>query len=302
MITDTYPNKARYRRILMNRATSEINILGEFSSNLNSEGLRCNFHPRFSTTGNEIFFDSASLERKLYRLNIGKFSVLISVYVNDNHNHFDRAIESIWFDQVLRPNEVILIVDGPVGTEITDTIVKWKKILGDILKIIRNESNQGLAVSLNTGLRHCSSELIMRMDADDISMPQRFRDQVKFMMTNPSVSVLSGNILLFDNEGAGLLRSLPRTNTEIRNYAKFRNPIHHPCVCFRKSVVMKFGGYPLFRTSQDYALWSRLLVEDVKFGNLPNVLLHMRGGSNLIKRRGFSYFRGELKILKFNMK
>lgn len=231
-----------------------------------------------------------------------KFSVLISVYVNDSHKHFDRAIESIWFDQLLRPNEVILIVDGPVGRGTTNKLLKWKKILGDKLKVLRNKNNEGLAVSLNTGLRHCSNELIMRMDADDISMPERFRDQVKFMVSNPSVSVLSSDIILFDDEGYSSLRSLPRTNAEIRNYAKFRNPIHHPCVCFRKSVIMKFGGYPLFRTSQDYALWSRLLVEDVRFSNSPNVHLRMRGGSNLIKRRGLKYFRGELKILKYQHK
>jgi hypothetical protein len=94
-------------------------------------------------------------------------------------------------------------------------------------------------------------------------------------------------------------RTLPLHFSEIEKFAKYRNPLNHPVAMFRKSILLYSGGYPNFRTSQDYALWSVLLAKGYKLANLPDILHKQRAGNELMNRRGIAYFKQELKILQF---
>ncbi|MBR7889330.1 glycosyltransferase [Marinomonas sp. A79] len=229
------------------------------------------------------------------------FCVLISVYANDKAPFLDRALISIWDDQLLKPSQIVLVQDGPLNQELNEVINSWFSRLGNnILTLVSLKENVGLACALNEGLKYCQYNLVARMDADDIAIPHRFDTQVKFMLDNPEVSASSGVIEEFDDTNAVLsTRVLPLIHEDIVVFAKKRSPLSHPAAIFRKSVVETVGGYPLFRNAQDYALWSLLIVRGYKLANLPITLVKMRSGSEMMRRRGFKFLKREIELIRF---
>lgn len=225
------------------------------------------------------------------------FSVLMSVYAKENSLYLKDCFESL-LGQSLRASEIILVEDGPISNELRLIIDCYVNLLP--FKNIRLPENKGLANALNEGLKHCNYELVARMDTDDVALPHRFARQVKFMQDNPDISVASAWVEERDNEMAavGFLKVIPENYCEILTFAKRRNPINHPVAIFRKSAVLAVGGYPLI-FPEDYALWSLMLVKGYQFYNIQEVLLYMRTGDAFIDRRGLSFFKGEIGLLKF---
>ena len=80
-------------------------------------------------------------------------SVLMAVYRSEKAEYLQRALTSVWDDQSLTPDEIVLVQDGPVGDELSAVIAEWQQKLGDKLNLIVNESNIGLTKSLNKGDR-----------------------------------------------------------------------------------------------------------------------------------------------------
>ena len=100
-----------------------------------------------------------------------KFSVSMCVYGRDNARWFETAIESV-LNQTLPPNEIVLVVDGPVPHDLNAVIFKLEE--NDTFKVIRLETNQGHGIARKTGLDNCTNELVAIMDADDICTRNRF--------------------------------------------------------------------------------------------------------------------------------
>lgn len=224
-------------------------------------------------------------------------SVLMSVYAKESSLYLKDCFDSL-LGQSLKASEIILVEDGPITNELRLVIDSYASVLP--FKNIRLSENLGLANALNEGLKHCAYELVARMDTDDVALPHRFERQVKFMQENPDISVAGAWVEERDNEMAavGFLKILPESNCAILKFAKRRNPINHPVAIFRKSAVLAVGGYPLV-FPEDYALWSLMLVKGYKFYNAQEVLLYMRTGEAFIERRGLSFFKGEIGLLKF---
>lgn len=228
------------------------------------------------------------------------FSVLMSIYHKENPSWFNRAMQSIWDEQIVKPTEIVLVQDGPLTKDLYSVILKWKEKLGNILQCVPLEKNSGLAVALNEGLKYCNYELVARMDTDDIAMPNRFEKQFTFMQNNPEVVVCSGLIEEWSQDYSYKIseRHLPLTHQEIAKFAKYRSPISHPAVIFRKSAVLAVGGYPNIYP-EDYPLWGKMLSQGYKFANLPDLLLKMRVGNALTERRGLEFLKGEIKIYRY---
>lgn len=229
------------------------------------------------------------------------FTVLISIYQKENPAWFDRAMESIWDDQIVRPSEIVLVQDGPLSGGLESVLVKWKTKLGDVLECVELEKNVGLSDALNIGLKHCSHELVARMDTDDVALPDRFLKQIPFMVTNPEIAASSAVLEEWDQDMTLRrgLRVLPTGVDAVRAFARRRSPLSHPLAIFRKSVIQEVGGYPPFRKAQDYALWSLLLSKGYKLANLPDVLLKMRTGNQMLDRRGWEFFQNEYQLFKY---
>ena len=101
-----------------------------------------------------------------------KYSVLMSLYIKERPEYLDLAIKSI-VEQSLKPDEIVIVKDGKITSELQEILDKYKSIYPELFKIIGYEKNRGLGLALNYGLKHCSNELVARMDTDDISKPDR---------------------------------------------------------------------------------------------------------------------------------
>lgn len=227
------------------------------------------------------------------------FSVLMSVYKGETPVRLEESLKSI-FSQTLIPNEIVLVIDGPIYTEleylIMDYINKYK-----IIKIIKLIQNQGLGVALRIGLEQCTNEYVARMDSDDICYNDRFEKQISFLKQNPDISVLGGVIQEFHSTPGDLkrFRSLPLSNFKIKRISKYRNPLNHPTVIFRKSHIQNVGSYQDMLYFEDYFLWCNLLLKNYKIANLNDVLLHFRTGEEMInRRRGLKYLKHEFNFIQ----
>jgi glycosyltransferase involved in cell wall biosynthesis len=212
----------------------------------------------------------------------------------------NRAMQSIWDEQAVKPNEIVLVQDGKLTDELYKVIDEWKEKLGEVLKVIPLEQNVGLGDALNDGIKYCSYELIARMDTDDIALPNRFEKQLK-AFGDSDIDICSGWISEFDEDERQILsyRKLPQSHDEIVNFAKKRCPINHPAVMYKKSVVENSGGYKKMMRFEDYYLWARMVMSGAKFYNLQEVLVNMRAGYGQLERRsGLKYAISEVDLQK----
>ncbi len=232
-----------------------------------------------------------------------KFSVLLSVYKNEKPEYLKKAIESIYFEQTLKPVEIVLVQDGPLTIELYDIIKALKIKLGDILKIVELEKNSGLGVALNRGILECENELVARMDTDDIAYPDRFEKQIKYMIENSNIDVLGSYMTEFvdSTENVICIKDAPIKNIE--NYMKYRDPVNHPTVILKKSKVLEAGNYQEILLNEDSYLWRRMLVKGAQFYNLPESLLYFRVTNDTYKRRGgMKYIKAEWILQKKYLK
>lgn len=227
------------------------------------------------------------------------YSVLISLYYKENPVCFHQSLESL-LKQTISPTEIVLVEDGPLTEELYQIIVKYTAQYSS-LKVVTLPSNQGLGKALNEGLKHCSYDLVARMDTDDIAKPDRFEKQLKIFNQYPDIDVVSSWIDEFEGNinHVSSIRKLPELHADIYQFAKTRNPINHPVVMFRKSAVLGAGGYKHFPLFEDYYLWVRMLMNGAKFYNIQESLLYFRSSSDMFKRRGgWNYAINEYKLQK----
>ena len=229
-----------------------------------------------------------------------RFSVLISVYYKEISRYLDRALQSITDDQVLKPNEIVLVKDGPLTKELDEVIEKYQKRYPNLFKIVALEKNYGLGKALNIGLKNCTYELVARMDGDDISKPERFKKQIDIFKENPDLDILGSWIDEFiEKDGEIKIRSIrkvPETNEEIYQKLKSICAFNHPTVMYRKTKIIEVGSYSQEFALEDYYLWIRLAISGANMYNLQESLLEFRITEGTSKRRG------GLKLLKSDVK
>lgn len=225
-----------------------------------------------------------------------KFSVLISVYYKEIPRYLDRALQSITDDQVLKPNEIVLVKDGTLTKELDEVIEKYQKNYPNLFKIVTLEKNYGLGKALNIGLKNCTYELVARMDGDDISKPERFKKQIDIFKENSNLDILGSWIDEFiEIDGEIKIRSIrkvPEKSNEIFQKLKSICAFNHPTVMYRKSKVIKVGSYLQEFALEDYYLWIRLAINGANMYNIQESLLNFRITEETFKRRG------GLKLLK----
>lgn len=229
-----------------------------------------------------------------------EYSVLMSVYEKELPEHLLAAVESM-IVQSAPACELVLVCDGLLTADLEGVIAQLQKNYSDRIKPIRLPENIGLSGALNAGLKHCSCDIVARMDSDDISLPDRCERQLAALQEH-SCDIVSGTVLEFEEDPDAITarRVLPSTDEEIRIYARSRNPFNHPAVMFRKAAVLEEGGYGECALFEDYQLWLRLLASGKKGHNITEPVLKMRSGSDMYARRGgWQYFKCVRKFLKF---
>ena len=200
-----------------------------------------------------------------------KISVVMAVY-NEQHS-LPQAIDSI-LNQTYQDFEFIIVDD--CSSDDSSVIIRSYKEKDERIITIRNESNLGLAESLNIGISHANGEWIARMDGDDISLPARFETQIAYLETHPDIDVLSTALVDItpDNQPFG-----QRSNPEDHNYLAWRtmwaSPAYHGTIMMRRSKFLESGGYKSGLILEDVELWSRM-IQTARFASIPDVLYKYR--------------------------
>lgn len=215
-----------------------------------------------------------------------KYSVLMSLYKREHPEYLRLALDSM-IHQTVKPDEIVLVEDGPLTDELYEVVREYKERCRDLLHIVENKTNIGLGLALNKGLKTCRNELIARMDTDDISKPERCEKQLKRFDEKPELAIISSHIDEFfgDKENVISQRKVPITSEEIYNYAKKRSAFNHPAVMYRKSAVLAEGGYSDLKRNQDVDLFGRMLFRGYKSENIDESLLWFRSSEELAVRR-----------------
>ncbi len=228
------------------------------------------------------------------------FSIAMSVYHKDNAINFSRALQSITEEQTVMPSEIVLVCDGPLNKEL-DSVIETYQGRYRIFKIIRLSQNKGLGNALKLAVENSSNELIARMDSDDISVSDRFEQQLSFFIEHPEIDIVGGDITEFIGEESNIVgkREVPSSDLEIREYMKTRAAFNHVTVMYKKSAVVAAGGYQDWFWNEDYYLWIRMQLNNAAFANTGTVLVNVRVGEEMYQRRGgMKYFRSEYGLQK----
>lgn len=207
-------------------------------------------------------------------------SVILPVY--NGERFIEEAISSI-LTQTHSNLELIIINDGSTDRTL-DLIVD--NFDDERLKVFTTE-NQGIVGALNFGIEKARYQYIVRMDADDVSLPTRIECQLSYMIDN-NLDVVGCNIYTINEKGNSVGSvDYPESNNKILSALPFFNPICHPSVIIRKSLFDKEGGYLQgFEGAEDFELWCRLS-KNYLFGNCQNYLLKYRLTSGSLSRTSF---------------
>lgn len=215
-----------------------------------------------------------------------KYSVLMSLYIKENPDYLQKAIDSM-LNQTVRPDEIIIVKDGPITVELENVLNKYTERYPGLFKIVGYEKNRGLGLALNFGLSHCTNELVARMDTDDISKPDRCEKQLRLFSKRPDLAIVGSNVDEFVGtvDNVVSIRRVPKSYEDIYRFAKRRSAFNHPVVMYKKSIVMDFGGYSNLKRNQDVDLFGRMLYAGYIAENIDESLLWFRCSDDLAKRR-----------------
>lgn len=233
----------------------------------------------------------------------------MSVYKSEKGVNLKRAMDSIWTYQTAKPEQIVLIEDGPLTEELYAVINTWKEKLGEVLTLCVNEKNIGLTKSLNKGIAVVKGDLIARMDSDDICAPTRFEHQRAFLEEHPEIAVVGGSMvevmeqrLTQDDMGVhydkanSTMRVYPDLSVNIKKYICKASPLCHATVMMRTEMFRKGIKYDeRYITSQDIALWYDVVCAGYKLASLqePTYYLELE---DIIGRRSRKKAWNEFKI------
>jgi glycosyltransferase involved in cell wall biosynthesis len=232
----------------------------------------------------------------------GGSTLLMSVYYKDDSLMFKRAVDSVFLNTLL-PDKFLLVIDGSVNKKlkvVIDSLVKKYSITPIFLK-----KNVGLRNALNLGLKHVKTDWVIRADADDINLPNRFESQARAILKSKvPIHIIGGAIMEVDSTGRHLkLRRTQSMHHDILKYASRRNPFNHMTVVFNKEKALLCGGYPDLYLREDYGLWINMIRNGACCRNIPNILVIASAGEEMYKRRsGFRYAMGEIKLQRLLIK
>lgn len=214
-------------------------------------------------------------------------SVIMGVY-NPNPKFLQQAVESI-LKQTYTYFEFIICDDG--SDNLGKKLLRRIESLDPRIKLLTNSKNCGLAYTLNRCIQNSAGDYIVRMDDDDISLPNRFAEQVAFLEEHSQVMFVGSNIAYIDdcNEIWGE-RKLP-VYPQKRDFL-INSPFVHPTIMFRKEIFYNGNFYcnkKIFMRVEDYEFWMRCYYQGHYGANIQRVLLKYREDNSGMKKRKFIY-------------
>ena len=259
-------------------------------------GLRAGL--RSGPRPNAVVLEAAGWSGPGRRMTPGQpFCVLMSTYAGDRPEYLREAFLSTVVEQSRPPTQVVLVQDGPVGEDLAAEIQRLVAESPVEVTHVVMPDNQGLGPALDAGLRACAHEIVARMDADDVSRPDRFEKQVP--LVEAGADIVGSGLTEFGATTGDVVgrRTPPVEPDEIRRVVRFRDPFNHPTVVYRRTAVLAAGGYTDLRLMEDYLLFTRMVTGGAVPANLPDPLVYYRVGDGAYARRGgTALLRSELAL------
>jgi glycosyltransferase involved in cell wall biosynthesis len=225
------------------------------------------------------------------------FTLLLAVWGGDDPGFLRAAFTSSVHEQTRRPDQVVLVQDGPVPDELAGAIAELVATSPVRVDHVVMEHNVGLGPALDAGLAASDHEIVARMDADDVSLPERFERQLP--LVEAGADIVGSGLLEFGASPEDVVgrRTPPTDPAEIRRAIRFRDPFNHPTVVYRRSAVQAAGGYTDMALMEDYLLFARMVDAGARPANLAEPLVCYRVGAGAYARRGGrELLRSELAV------
>ena len=225
------------------------------------------------------------------------FALLVSTWRGDRADYLREAFLSSVHEQTRRPAQVVLVQDGPVPPELAAEIARLRAESPVPVTHVELPGNVGLGPALDAGLRASDHEIVARMDADDVSVPERFEKQLP--LVEAGADIVGSGLWEFGTSIEDVVgrRTPPTDPDEIRRVIRFRDPFNHPTVVYRRGAVLAAGGYTDMALMEDYLLFTRMVAAGAEPANLAEPLVHYRVGDGAYARRGgLTLLRSELAL------
>lgn len=227
-----------------------------------------------------------------------KIVVIMSLYKNDVLEYVNPAIDSV-LSQCYSDFDFYIQYDGSVQQDVDNYLLN---INDERIHICTRSENKGLAYSLNELLEKVilmDYKYIARMDADDISMPDRFEKQIRYMDEHPECDAVGTWAIEIKADGSEFYRKqMPVTHEECYNFFMKRDCMIHPTVMFRRSYIEKAGLYSIDTYfGEDTMMWAQGFANGCKFANIPEFLFKFRLNDDFFnRRRGWKHAKGILTL------
>lgn len=228
------------------------------------------------------------------------YSVYMSVYIKENPLFFKQSVESM-INQTIKPDEIIIVCDGPLTAELDKAI---EELCGgnDNIIIIRLSENIGRSYAAQVGLNACKNEIVLRMDSDDISVPIRAELSLKAL---ENCDIVGGVVAEFSddiNNNTGL-RVLSLEHKEIVKFSKKRSPVNNATVAFKKSVIINASGYDItLKYAEDCYLWVKAIQSGAIIYNLKDTLVYVKAGQDMAVIRNNDFYKSAKALRKYMLK
>jgi glycosyltransferase involved in cell wall biosynthesis len=220
-------------------------------------------------------------------------TALMPVHRGVHHEHLSQAVGSV-LAQTRLPNEFVIVEDGPLAQEQVSVLDGITASLMDV-KRVRLAVNSGAGVANQAGLAVATGDWVMKVDADDVNLPDRLERQLAAAVAR-GLDVCGAAMLEFadDPSHATGVRRTPIEHEDIARRMQWNNPVNHPTSLYRRAAALAAGGYGDLRFMQDYDMFARMLVGGARMGNLPEPTVLFRADDSMSRRRkGLAILRTE---------
>jgi glycosyltransferase involved in cell wall biosynthesis len=226
-----------------------------------------------------------------------KFSVVLAVCFYDKLIFLKQSILSL-LSQTIKPDEIIIVTSGKIDNKIS---LYLKKIAEEYkyIKLVKSEIHLTPGQARSLAISHTKYDLIGIMDSDDISRKDRFEKEIKAIYQF-NADVVGGVISEFHHviNDLNRYRRVPKYHSEILKFAKFRSPVNHVTIFFKKTAYLRSGPYKNINFVEDYDLIIRMIETGSKFHNLTDILVDVRIKDVTSRRAGIDYFNAEFLLFK----
>lgn len=217
-----------------------------------------------------------------------KYSVLMTVYYREQPECLAESIGSM-LAQTVPADEFLLVEDGPLTPELDAVVEKFQTANPELFTVLPLEKNVGRGLAQAYGIEHCRNELVVRMDSDDISLPDRCEKLLAVMAEDPELGMVGSFGTEFEGtmDNVIAVHDVPVTPEDIAEAMRRRCSVIQPSVVYKKSAVLQSGNYHDLNTYEDYDLFMRMVLEQgVKCRNIPESLYYIRTSEEFFARRG----------------